>query len=243
MRKMENNVVINNYCWVACWDLLGFKKEILRFEKQHGVGHLDSFVKVPYNDILDALQHGEKEWNGRVFACWGSDTFVFYTSDDSIQSFNAISAAAIHFCCRLLLHSIFTFRGALGTGQFYADKQNNVFLGSAFIDAYKYAEKQNWIGFVVTPSVENKVSGIKSAIKIQPNSFLYQYTKYNVPIKTQEAGEGKTEKLFAACIHRYNPLFRVNIVSNQCDAKNDKNYEIKYKVKYENTLKFINETI
>jgi hypothetical protein len=110
---MGNKKIINGNCWIACCDILGFKKEILGFEQQSSIGHLDVFVKVPYNDILDALQRGEKEWNGRVFACWASDTFVFYTPDDSVQSFHAISAAAIHFCCRVIWHSIFPFRGAL----------------------------------------------------------------------------------------------------------------------------------
>lgn len=237
---MENNIVINNNCWVACIDMLGFKKELLRFEKQSGVGHLDGFVKILYNDILDALKRGEKDWHGRVCTCWSSDTFVFYTPDDSVQSFNAISAAAIHFCCRLIWHSIFRFRGALGTGQFYADKKNNVFLGSAFIDAYEYAEKQNWIGFIVTPSAENKIIHIETVNNMPSHTLLYQYYQYDVPIKKKKPKNGNiliveyTERLFAGKIHSFPSIQeRFQRMQNGLSQKD--------LVKYENTFKFFKQ--
>jgi len=48
---MENKIVINNNCWVAYCDLLGFKKQILGFEQQSGVGHLDAFSNNFYKAI------------------------------------------------------------------------------------------------------------------------------------------------------------------------------------------------
>lgn len=143
---MDNNIIVNNNCWIACFDVLGFKDKILGYEQAYGVGKLDGFANVIYKEILATLQNEAEYFRDMdvIFTCWASDTFVFYTSDDSIQSFNVISSTAILFCRRMIMHcSSYMVRGALGTGQFYADKQNNIFLGSALIDAYEYAEKQN----------------------------------------------------------------------------------------------------
>lgn len=200
---------INGNCWLACFDILGFKERLLGFEKAHGVGKLDGFANVIYKEILDTLHKDMKYFNdmGVIFTCWGSDTFVFYTPDDSIQSFVVISSVAIVFCRRMIMHcSSYMARGALGTGQFYADKQNNIFLGSALINAYEYAEKQNWIGFVVTPSTEKKAYDIESSHSIQHHNLLDGYVKYDVPIKKKELRNGimciveDTERLYAAKI-------------------------------------------
>lgn len=205
---MESNKIINGNCWVVCFDILGFKDQILGYEKVYGVGKLDGFANIIYKEILNTLQKDvDKYFKDIVFTCWGSDTFVLYTPDDSIQSFSVISSVAIAFCRRMIMHcSSYMVRGALGTGQFYADKQNNIFLGSALINAYEYAEKQNWIGLVVTLCAEKKVYDLESSHNIQHHTLLYNYVKYDVPIKKKETRNGikciveDTEKLYAARI-------------------------------------------
>jgi hypothetical protein len=37
--------------------------------------------------------------------------------------------------------------------------KKNIFIGEALIDAYEYGEKQNWLGFVLTPSVHAHLKG------------------------------------------------------------------------------------
>ena len=199
--------IINGNCWIACFDILGFKEEILGFEKAYGVGHLASFADVIYREALEELNNGTEDFQDYIYTCWASDTFVFYTPDDSKQSFNVISLLAINFFRRRIWRSpSHMMRGALGTGQFYADKQNNIFLGSALIDAYTYAEKQNWIGLVVTPSTEKKIDDIESKLNIPSHTLLYQFIQYDVPVKKKELRNKITcivkdkETLFAAKI-------------------------------------------
>ena len=263
----QDNKIINGNCWVACFDLLGFKKAILGFEKLHGVGKLDRFAEVIYEgEILKELQRHVKNWNGIVCTCWASDTFVFYTPDDSGQSFKAISKVAILFCCGMVRHPPNPFRGALsgalGTGQFYADKQNNVFLGSAFIDAYEYAKKQNWIGFVVTPSAEKKIGDIESMLNI--HTLLYQYKQYDVPVKKKVSRNEIRTYLKTLVYGIINGIFRVLGITSRCTVEDTellfaakihchwgikKFFQQRVKnppreewiKKYENTLRFFNQ--
>ncbi len=125
-------------------------------------------------------------------------------------------------------------RGALGTGQFYADKQNNIFLGSALIDAYEYAEKQDWIGFVVTPSAERKIADLYP----QPRDLLHKYVQDNVPVKKRELKEGikciveDTEVLYAAKIQSY------PAIKDFFQARRNGTQQKEWVKKYENTLRF-----
>ncbi len=235
VKEVESENIINGNCWLACFDILGFKERILGFEKTYGVGMLNRFADVIYKDILDTLQCAEREFQGRVYACWASDTFVFYTPDVSRTSLVLISAAAIRFVCRMIRHSpSYMPRGALGTGQFYADRQNNIFLGSALIDAYEYAEKQNWIGFVVTPSAERRIVDLYP----QPQDLLHKYVQDNVPVKRKELKDETnsivedTEVLYAAKIHSY-PAIKDFFQPRQNGTPQED-----WVQKYENTWKF-----
>ncbi len=156
---MENNVVINGNCWIACLDLLGFKEKVSAFERGSGCGHLDVFVRNFYGKLLDELQRQGKYWPGKVFTAWASDTFLFFTRDDSKDSFGCIAGSAKHFCWSVIPKN-WPLRGAIGFGQLYADRFKNIFLGSGLIDAYEYAQKQNWIGLIVTPKANSRLGDV-----------------------------------------------------------------------------------
>ena len=50
-------------------------------------------------------------------------------------------------------------RGSLSIGDLYTLQRKNIFIGKALIDAYEYGEKQNWLGFILTPSVHAHLKG------------------------------------------------------------------------------------
>lgn len=239
---MESNKIINGNCWITCFDILGFKKKISGFERGFGCGHLDVFVQNFYRDLLDEQQRQGKYWPDKVFTAWASDTFLFFTHDDSKDSFTCIASTTECFCWSVMPKS-WPLRGAIGFGQLYADKSNNVFLGSGLIDAYQYAEKQNWIGVIVTSKANSRLCELGVELQRRPTMF----TEYDVPVKRKEIKNGicatveETERLFAVRIHDLSNVIRY-VEQMQRAAMNDKDYEVKYKAKYENTLKFFEET-
>jgi len=48
------NATINGNSWIACFDLLGFRNRVQAFEKSYGCGHLDTFAKNFYGDLVKA---------------------------------------------------------------------------------------------------------------------------------------------------------------------------------------------
>lgn len=239
---MGKNIVINNNCWVACCDTLGFEKKLSDFEKGSGCGYLDIFVQNFYSKLLEEQQNQGNYWPDKVFTAWASDTFLFFTHDDSEDSFGCIATTTKCFCWRVMGKS-WPLRGAIGFGQFYADESNHIFLGSGLIDAYKYAEKQNWIGVIVTPKANSKLRDIHVELKGRPVMFK----EYDVPVKREKIKNGicttveETECLFAMRINSLSNVRRY-VKQMQRAAMNDKDYEVKYKAKYENTFKFFEET-
>ena len=221
---MEKDKIVCGNCWVAYFDMLGFKKLVNQYK-----GHIDIFAEGIYKDVLGGIIKRSNRISGalnkKVDYAWFSDSFILFTEDDTFASFSSIELVL----WEIFQNMMFTnkpLRAALSVGEFYSNKERNTYIGPALIKAYDYAEKQNWIGLVLTPKAHKKLSAHGYAID------TIRYSEYQVPIKTKEIGK---ENLFArniCSLKRY-------VIQAQESAKKEKEYEENVKVKYENTLKFI----
>lgn len=246
---MENNKVINGNCWVAYFDILGFKNLLNDFLSQSKTEdevtlEIEAFVELYYMDILRNLEKKGEYNPDKVFTRWFSDTFFFYTVDDSPESLCCIEKSATHFFVDVIWKKM-PLRGALGFGAFYADKKNGIFLGPALIDAYEYGEKQNWIGLVISP---------KACVKLQKINLCPPdrggYVEYDVPTKSKEKNiksevvlKNETKKLFSFKMQKYMQVEEsIREMKQEAENKLDKGRYDKVKAIYENTLKFIKDT-
>ena len=227
---MENNEPINKNCWVACFDILGFKKRIKEYEDQSGVGFLDVFVKHFFNKIISTLEKQGQYDRDKVFITWFSDTFMFFTRDDSVDSIS------FDISCREIISKMWPLRGAIGFGQLYADISKNLFLGSGIVNAYEYAEKQNWIGYIVTPEANNRIN----ELGVDLSRWKIAFVKYPVPFHQKE-GRYDTLELFVSKIHHNQPKIIRAVELMQQEAMKDKDYQEKHRMKYENTFQFFKE--
>lgn len=247
--KMQNHKIINCNCWVACFDIIGFKNLLNDFMSQSKTNDevvlaMDAFVEQYYKDILRKLAEKGKYRPDKVFTHWFSDTFLLYTSDDSPASLCCIEQSATHFFVDVIWTKM-PLRGALSIGAFYADKETGIFLGPAFIDAYEYGEKQNWIGLVISP---------KACFELQKINLCPPdrggYVEYDVPIKSKEKNiksevvlKIETEKLFSFKMQKYMQVEEsIREMKQEAENKLDKGEYDKVKAIYENTLKFIKDT-
>jgi hypothetical protein len=232
--KLENKMIINSNCWVAYCDILGFRNKIKNFER-HGVGYLNVFVDNYYNKIIDELKWQKVYFPNDVFSTWFSDAFLFFTHNDSKNAFRYIHSKFDVFCWGVI-SSGWPLRAAIGFGQLYADRSKNLLLGSGMINAYEYAEKQNWIGSIVTPEAHKRLNELGDDLSHWKNAF----TKYPVPFH-QKKEKGDTLELFTSNIHYNRPDVIRAVKEMQQEAMKDKYYQEKHRIKYENTLKFFEE--
>lgn len=131
--------------WFAYFDLLGFKNKVLN----HELGD----VLPLYEQVLENIKNsvGNLEVKGISYS-WFSDTFIVFSRGSTEEEFRAIEKIASDFFGKLIIQGI-PVRGSLTYGELYSQKQKNTFLGKALIDAYEYGERQQWLGFILTPMV------------------------------------------------------------------------------------------
>ena len=214
--------------WVACFDILGFQS-LSEKEKPE-------YVLEIYNKALQASINELKlpEKAGIQIGRWHfSDTFVFYSVDDEGPSYTWIQSIAKNFIRGCLSGDpIIPFRGAIACGEFYADHEKNIYFGKAFIEAYKEAEAQNWIGLILTKTAKERIRKYNPS----PNPARHQFPVVDVPMKTKYPTTMFTSKHPAYSFHAetidQTSLIRVleGIILRVDD---------KVKIKYQNTIDHI----
>ena len=234
---MKDSKIIDGNCWVACCDLLGFKKRIYEFEKS-GVGYLRAFVDNIFETVTQAFERAGNCNPDRVFSACFSDTFLLFSGGDSQDDFAWVNRVFREFCCEMISKE-WPLRGAIGFGQLYADRTKNLFLGSGIINAHKYAEekKQDWIGVVVTPEANRKLW----ELDVDLSQRRLKFTNYLVPFQQGKGPNNTFELLFAYKIHHEHPEVIKAVKSMQGNAMQESDYKDKYEKKYQNTLRFFEQ--
>lgn len=184
-------------CFFAMFDIIGFSN-LLKERGSEGLYRLYS------NAVLPMLQHAAmpvsklEEKNGktvsvpdptsqRVYFTFFSDTIIYYSKDDSFESFFSIVLTSLQ-----LLVSGFgglkaPYRGAIGHGDIIADS-SGILLGTSLIDAYKGEQSQMWAGCILTEACES--------ICVEKKYFdlLQNYLETALQTETDEVKRTKIKK-------------------------------------------------
>lgn len=186
--------------FIAYFDYLGFKEFILNNDHNYVVKEMDNI----FRDIEGALAKGRRKpgsdntsiadlSSNIVNAINFSDTVVFWTNDDSEESFNEILEISYLFNSRTNLF-FFPVRGSLIHGELeYVDYKeastlgaiyniNSVF-GKGLVDAHLKAESQNWAGTVVDYSIITYLEDNNLDVHDKLNTHS---KKYNIPYKKED---------------------------------------------------------
>ncbi|OHB66116.1 MAG: hypothetical protein A2Y76_03600 [Planctomycetes bacterium RBG_13_60_9] len=169
--------------WVACFDLLG-TRQLVKSAKTRDV--FRSFARA--SKTLGDLNR----FNADIFHAWFSDTFLIYSKDDSQGAFAAVEKVCRWFMTALIWGNI-PVRGSISCGHFYSDEANGTYFGPALIEAYEWAESQDWIGLLLCPSCIARLeeSG-------QSTEDYKHYIEYTVPPFMKSLPDGSCR--CAACI-------------------------------------------
>ena len=161
---------------MACVDLLGFSRVVL--------GEQWDIIERVYETAIQQLEEGPAS-HSDVYHAWFSDTFLFYTQDDSVPSFRSFELRVRSFCETLITQDV-PIRGAMSVGEFAAYPQKAIYVGQPLVDAYRQCEDQNWIGFSVTPQAVDHLK--EHGLRLEA-SGSYRY--WDIPRNTGNSrGEG-----------------------------------------------------
>jgi hypothetical protein len=166
---------------VSYFDRLGFGK----FTAEHDL--VEIFSEISFC-LSEARRHGQDFAN--VEFAWFSDTFLFWSTDDSRASFCAVAEASRWFFDELIDSKV-PLRGALAFGDFYGDKANGLFFGKALVDSCQCGEKYDWLGFVLHDSALKQMAEVG-----QPVSDLC-YKRWDAESKKTKTNTVEKESVVA----------------------------------------------
>jgi hypothetical protein len=246
-----SQTAISSPCWLACFDLLGFKRKTYAYARHRygdGSDGLSMLAGQYLERALFAVEEEVKRQGPRVggplYSVHFSDTFILYAAGGSDDSFLILDSATRTFFTEMVLKRI-PLRGALTYGHLYADRAKGIFLGPALIEAYEYAERQNWIGFILTPQASARLSAMDP-----PLLPSVDHAEWDVPMKvrttTAEGGAqttaGGTYHFFAFRMSNY-PSIPESIGQMEQEARNESEDDYRGCLpKYQNTLRFMERT-
>jgi hypothetical protein len=212
--------------WVSYFDLLGFSDLV----QTKGELHV-------FNTITMVIEEFKRELNSSdhiIERVWFSDSFIFYSPGDSANDFCAAQQFTHYFFLSLIQKEI-PVRGALACGKVYADKDNNIIFGKGLLEAYKYAENQDWIGLILTPAAVQRMKEIGLPAEKRP-----YYVFWSIPSKKSKKGFQFPSELPACRIEIGIPGIpeALDSMRQKLDSKNKKEVI----QKYDRTIEFSNKT-
>ena len=147
--------------WFAYLDLLGFTDLV-------SSKSIEEVIPV-YSEALTRMRSacGPSTKKQGLLNSWFSDTFIIYTSSDSLEDFARLESAARIFF-QLLINKNIPVRGCISHGKLYSQSKKNIFIGPALIESYTYGEALDWLGLCLAPSVEQK---LKSDLPLEQRVF------------------------------------------------------------------------
>ncbi|MDO8283196.1 MAG: hypothetical protein Q7U10_11350 [Thermodesulfovibrionia bacterium] len=172
---------------VAVCDILGFEKLIEKDLRKLIDGELSLFQRL----VGFSVNHGavpelppklkEIRDQGRVGFTWFSDTLLIYAKDDEDLS------------CRNVLETVgwllFTtmptrtrLRCGVAYGEFFAEPENQLFVGPAIVEAYNLEQAQQWAGAALTDSAAKRLP----EREMTGERFQWWVCKYPAPLKKQK---------------------------------------------------------
>lgn len=162
--------------WIGLFDILGFKNAISIVDDEYHYLYLHSQL----DDLFEAIK-SELSSNGNLELYSFSDTFVIFTENSELLSYPWFLLQ----CTQLIERSIeiqLPLRGAISVGTVYESKEPLIIMGKPFVEAYEYAEDQNWIGLLLTPTATKKLR----ADDLEPKHHDFIENPDDIPLRKMD---------------------------------------------------------
>lgn len=170
---------------VAVCDILGFKELVKNRDlNKLIIDELSLFRRL----VGFSLNHGRipelppelnaiREQN-RVGFAWFSDTLLIYAKDDhDLSCRNLLESVGW-----LLFNTMWTptrLRGGISYGEFYAEQENELYVGPAIVEAYELEQAQQWAGAALADTAASRIPPRNSS----GERLQWWVCEYEVPLK------------------------------------------------------------
>jgi hypothetical protein len=175
-------IVTEGNRYVAFFDILGFSnwvetagsREVFVYTR----GFLNLMIRssMPESVVKPDMSVDLKQSN--ISYINFSDSIVYYSLDDSYEAFRTMLKVCAQLMDVVICGPSRMIRGALSHGEFYADPENNAYVGKALIDAYQLEEAQDWMSV----SLHSSIEGTDNFVRAQ-KEFPRLIVRSLVPLK------------------------------------------------------------
>lgn len=138
--------------FVAFLDILGFKDMVMRKDHDHIYSLLNNLSNV--RNTIERLAGDGNTNVSNIYSASFSDSIIFFSKNDSKESFTAICASTSWLIAKAIEDGILV-KGGLAHGLVSVNKTNQIYFGQPIIDAYLIEEDVNFLGAVAHCSIDN----------------------------------------------------------------------------------------
>lgn len=165
--------------FIAYFDILGYGDRIKDKSIDEEYEIQKKFIEDRINLIDNVTEIAE------CHALHFSDTHIFYTKDNSGESFDKIVRSSLLF---MLIAAVRTtpylpLRGAISYGDFLIDPEKQIIIGQGLRESYALAENQKWMGCCLSDSCSEQVKDYEIFKILLEKRILVNYC---VPFKNQK---------------------------------------------------------
>lgn len=168
--------------YVAFFDILGFSSWVETMGSEEVFVYIRGFLNLMVrasmpNSVVNPDMSVDLESSIISYINF-SDSIVYYSKDDSYESFHSMLKVCAELINIVICGPTRMIRGAISHGEFYADPENNAYVGKALIDAYRLEENQEWLGV----SLDSIIEDTENFIQAQ-KEFPHLIVQSLVPLK------------------------------------------------------------
>ena len=169
-------------CMVAVCDILGYSNLVREHSLQElREYHLENILNVVKSSIpsieekITSNTQLELMTTGIVGHVTFSDTVIIYSLYDNRDGRKNVLDAVYRLLCIPMNTPYYRYRVGISYGEMYVDREKNIYIGKALIEAHDLEVLQEWSGAALTESAANMFKNHSPE-----NSMLVEY---DVPIK------------------------------------------------------------
>lgn len=173
-----NESFMKNNRYIAYFDVLGYKEvvENLKLEDiKNMMNKLYIFLEMTVKSV--GICDDVNDIDYIIF----SDSIIIYSDNISENSFKkivSISTALLY----ISLRQSRPLRCAISHGEFYIDKERNIFFGKALVDAYLIESKQKWSGACISKDTIKFINNkYPSCVEFMKDTIRF-ILEYDIPI-------------------------------------------------------------